>query len=144
MLADQLIARAQRCAELNRMLADNAGHEDAPDWISEISTKALNRKEERHVAIVRQVNHLHGRITAAQAITTKDDTDRIAALEARKEVEPERAARFDFKIKILRGRVAEREVRIATEMGKISILQHRIEQFMNSPELITKEDLIDG
>ena len=76
MLADRLIARAQRCAELNHMLAENAGHEDAPDWISEISAKALNRREERHVAIVRQVNHLHIRIATAQAMTTKDDTDR--------------------------------------------------------------------
>ena len=62
MLADQLIARAQRCAELNHMLAENADHEDAPDWIAEIALKALNRREDRHVAIVRSVQRIRNKI----------------------------------------------------------------------------------
>ena len=68
MLTDQLIARAQRCAELNAMLAENADHEDAPDWIAEIALKALNRREDRHVAIVRTVWRMRSKIARFEVL----------------------------------------------------------------------------
>ena len=68
MLADQLIARAQRCTELNHMLHKNPDAKDAPDWISEISQKALNRREERHVAVVRSVRRLRHKIAMFEAL----------------------------------------------------------------------------
>ena len=144
MLADKLISRAQRCVELNTMLEAAPGDPAAGDWIAEIARKALSRGEVRHVAIVRQVLHLRRRIAAAEAMTVKDETDHIASLEARREAEPKRAARWDSKIRRARARKGESEMKIAVEQGKIPILRQRLEDFMASDELITKEDLIDG
>ena len=103
MLADQLIARAQRCAELNHMLAENADHEDAPDWIAEIALKALNRREDRHVAIVRSVQRIRNKI-----------------------------ALFDD---LPEGNLKRLQ---------LARLNERITELGASPELLTREDVING
>lgn len=103
MLADQLIARAQRCAELNHMLAEKADHKDAPDWIAEISQKALNRREERHVAVVRSIRRLRHKIAMFEGLP-EDNLKRL----------------------------------------QLPRLNERLAELCNSPELLTKEDVIDG
>ena len=103
MLSDQLIARAKRCAELNAMLAETPDHADAQDWIAEIAQKSLNRREDRHVAIVRAVNRIRKKIALFESLPA-DSPKRI-------QLDP------------LRARLAELSA---------------------SPELLTREDVIDG
>ena len=103
MLSDQLIARAMRCAELNAMLAENPDHKDAPDWIAEIARKSLNRREDRHVAIVRSVNCIRKKIALFEGLPA-DSPKRI----------------------------------------QLDRLKARLTELSASPELLTREDVIDG
>ena len=103
MLADQLIARAQRCAELNAMLAEKPDHKGAPDWIAEIAQKSLNRREDRHVAIVRSIQRLRNKMALFEGLP-KDSLKRL----------------------------------------QLDRLKQRLTELSASPELLTREDVIDG
>ncbi len=147
MLRDELIARAQRCAELQAMLDADPKAKAAGDWISEIAQKCLSRGEERHVAIVGQALTLRKKIAMTEAMP--DDTeafkdrrsrlrDRLDAMEAR---DPTRA-RFTAKLARLDEMIAN-GANVA-KRARLPALRQKLARLSVSPALITKGDLIDG
>lgn len=63
MLIDGLIARAARCVELQALMDADPKAKDYGDWMAELAQKALNRREERHVAVVRTVRRIKKKIS---------------------------------------------------------------------------------
>lgn len=147
MLVDNLVARARRCAELQHMLDEDPTHKDAPKWIAEIAQKALNRKEDRHVAVVRAVKRIRERIGAIEAHASDDKRakEHLKALQKRvAEMGPDDKGRerFGKKIQDLKNRLENPPA--ALHEQKIPALKRRIEELCASDDLLTKEDVFDG
>lgn len=62
MLIDGLIARAERCMELQALMDADPSAADYGEWVTELAQKSLNRREERHVAVVRTVRRVQKKI----------------------------------------------------------------------------------
>ena len=147
MLYEGLAKRAERCSALNAMLADDPEHKDAGDWIAEIAEKGLTRKEDRHLAVVRQVHKLRRNIARTEGL--KDNIpalkDRLKRLQARVDgmrSDDKGYDRFSKKLVALAGRIEDDA--ISRKKGRIPGLKRRLENLMSSTDLLTKEDVLDG
>lgn len=146
MLADGLIERAKKCAEMQGKLDADPGNKNAGDWISAISQNALSRNEERHVAVVRAIAGLRRRISAIET-SARDDAklkdhavrlkERIASMPAG----DRSRGRFEAKLASLESTLA---VSPRDDSSQIPLLRKRIADLSNSDSLITKEDVLNG
>lgn len=143
-LADQLRARARRCAELQARLDADPSHADAKDWIVDIGRNALTRQEERHVALVATIRRIRGRIARIESAKAHkvDLTGRIEALTERlrgmKATDPG-YKRFAAKL----ARLTDRKAAPVEDEHKLAALRQRIEMLMASPELLDRADVME-
>lgn len=147
MLADDLISRREKTDALRVRLADNPSDKAAGGWISEIAKLAWNRREERHVAIVQTVRKLRRKIALLE--NQEDPTARLTKQRAvlQKRVDGMKLGdpgweRYNRKLAIYDGRLAADEA-AATAM-RLKAMFRRLNDLVISPELLTKEDVING
>ncbi len=147
MFYEGLAIRAERCSELNRMLEANPEDKKAGDWIAEISKKALNRREDRHLAIVRMVHGLRRQIVKIEALSDdlaplKEHRDRLQSRVDAMKPDATGHGRFVGKLALLDERIEENVP--ARKKAMLPGLRRRLAELSNSSELLTKEDVLDG
>ena len=149
MLADSLRARVERVAELNRTLADQPNSKKAGDWIAEIAEKSLNRREERHLAVVGAVRRLRREIARIEAMPIekgdlKELGTRMDRLRSRVEKDGDTSAgRHAAKLTQLAHRI-EGGGDYARHKARVPKLRRKLEDLLRSGDVIYKEDLFDG